>query len=423
MRPSFTLFQVASTVTSASSPWQASWLLGQRLATLQKLARATGIPSTGTRKVLAERIGEALDLQSAGRETNAEFEKGAGALSVLSIDMGIQNLAFAHLRVDQPFHGIGKGISGDLSRPKITAWRRLPLSDIATLRENRVGGIDPASKDGSVVDLGLKQASPVTISESGLATESNPSPNSKSKSEDSNSDLDADDEATKKKTPSFDLPHYAETAHTLLHTLVAMYKPTHILIERQRFRSGSSSHVQEWTLRVGLFEAMLYAALEAMKKERGGSLSGVGVYGIDPKRVVQYWGEKEPGFTNVEDGGDKKRKPTSREVKKAKIDTVARWLEAALSETESSSTSSTSTSAHRKIDLLSESSPPRTLAEAYLARLRTGAKRGPKVVPVLKDLTKLDDLADCLLQGVTWVEWIRMRELVLRKGVAAIEES
>lgn len=420
MRPSLTLFQVASTVTSASSPWQASWLLGQRLATLQKLARATGIPSTGTRKVLAERIGEALNLQSAGRKTNVEFEKGAGALSVLSIDMGIQNLAFAHLRVDQPFHGIGKGIAGDVSRPEITAWRRLPLSDIATLRENRAGAITPVSNDGSVIDLALNQASPVTISESGLATESNPSPNSKS--EGSNSDLDADDEATKKKTPSFDLPHYAETAHTLLHTLVAMYKPTHILIERQRFRSGSSSHVQEWTLRVGLFEAMLYAALEAMKKERGGNLAGVGVYGIDPKRVVQYWGEKEPGFTSVQDGGDKKRKPTSREVKKAKIDTVARWLEAALSETESSSTSA-SAAAHRKIDLLGESSPPRTLAEAYLARLRTGVKRGPKIVPVLKDLTKLDDLADCLLQGVTWVEWIRMRELVLRKGVAAIEES
>ncbi|KAJ5763810.1 hypothetical protein N7533_002491 [Penicillium manginii] len=412
MRPSLTLLQVASTVTSAPSPWQASWLLGQRLATLQKLARATGIPSTGTRKVLAERIGEALDLQSAGRTTNVEFEKKTGALSVLSIDMGIQNLAFAHLRVERPFHGIEKGANGGgMSRPELTAWRRLPLSDIATLGENRAG-TSPTSKDGSAGELALKQSS-VAISESGLATESG------SKSEDSNLDLDADDETAKKKTPSFDLPHYAETAHTLLHTLVAMYKPTHILIERQRFRSGSSSHVQEWTLRVGLFEAMLYAALEAMKKERGGNLAGVGVYGIEPKRVVQYWGEKEPGFTNVEEGDDKKRKPTSREVKKTKIDTVARWLEAALSESETA----LAASSNRKIELLGEPSPPRTLAEAYLARLRTGVKRGPKVVPVLKDLTKLDDLADCLLQGVTWVEWMRMRELVLRKGVVAIEEN
>jgi cruciform cutting endonuclease 1 len=164
---------------------------------------------------------------------------------------------------------------------------------------------------------------------------------------------------------------------------------------------------------------MLYAALEAMKKERGGNLAGVGVYGIEPKRVVQYWGEKEPGFTNVEEGDDKKRKPTSREVKKTKIDTVARWLEAALSESETA----LAASSNRKIELLGEPSPPRTLAEAYLARLRTGVKRGPKVVPVLKDLTKLDDLADCLLQGVTWVEWMRMRELVLRKGVVAIEEN
>lgn len=404
MRPSLTLFQVASTLNSISSPWQTSWLLGQRLATLQKLARATGIPSTGTRKLLAERIGEALDLQSAGRKTNVEFEEKSGALSVLSIDMGIQNLAFAHLRVDRPFHRIEKGDNGGVSRPQLTAWRRLPLTDIATLAEHRFDAIAPTPKSSLA-----KQASK---SNSVLATESN----SNSKIEDS--DLDADDEATKKKTPSFDLPHYAETAHTLLHTLVAMYKPTHILIERQRFRSGSSSHVQEWTLRVGLFEAMLYAALEAMKKERGGNLAGVGVYGIDPKRVVQYWGEKEPGFTGVEDGVDeKKRKPTSREVKKAKIATVARWLEAALSESETASTAAAS----RKIDLLGEPSPPRTLAEAYLARLRTGVKRGPKVVPVLKDLTKLDDLADCLLQGVTWVEWMRMRELVLRKGVAALE--
>lgn len=383
------------------SQWQNPWLLGLRLASLQKLARATGIPSTGTRKVLVERIGTALDIQAAGRKSHVEFENSAAAksLSVLSIDMGIKNLAFAHLWVDKPFHGLGVGSTagagvGGGVRPEVRAWRRLSLEDI--------GGL----KDG----------------ESSLVSTAVPSTES---SEEADADLEIE-----KKDTSFDLSHYASTAHTLLNTLVATYKPTHILIERQRFRSGSSSHVQEWTLRVGLFEAMLYAALEAMKKERGGNLADVGVYGIDPKRVVQYWGEKVDGFTKVKSGdghgdGDKDttRRPTSREVKKAKIEIVAKWLESELSGSGADAGTADPT---RKIDI-SQSASVKDLAEAYLARLRTPAKRGltnrgrPRVETVANDVIKLDDLADCLLQGVTWIEWIRMRELVLRKGLTMLE--
>lgn len=318
-------------------------------------------------------------------------------MSVLSIDMGIKNLAFAHLWVDRPFHGLGSvgGIGGGV-RPQVKDWRRLGLEDI--------GGLN-----------------------GGESTLSSKSDSSTASSEEADADLEIE-----KKDTSFDLSHYASTAHTLLNTLVATYKPTHILIERQRFRSGSSSHVQEWTLRVGLFEAMLYAALEAMKKERGGNLADVGVYGIDPKRVVQYWGEKVDGFTKVKSGdgdGDKDatRRPTSREVKKAKIEIVAKWLESELSGTESEvGTEAGTADSTRKIDI-SQSASVKDLAEAYLARLRTPAKRGltnrgrPRVETVANDVIKLDDLADCLLQGVTWIEWIRMRELVLRKGLTMLE--
>ncbi|KAJ5231635.1 uncharacterized protein N7469_006223 [Penicillium citrinum] len=382
---------------STQPQWQTPWLSNLRLSVLQKLARATGIPSTGPRKEIATRINEVLEIQRAGRNTRTDFLRQAGPLSILSIDMGIQNLAFAHLKLDNPYRdldGQGDGNELDIPRPEITAWRRLPLSDIASLKGNSASAILKASENEHIVG------------------------------ELSGSDHEESDTPVPK---SFSLPYYAETAHTLLHTLVSKYKPTHILIERQRFRTGSSSHVQEWTIRVGLFEAMLYAALEVMKKERGGNLADLGVHGIDPKRVVQYWGEKEIGFTSVEgEDKDKKRRPTSREVKKAKIELVAKWLEAEFGLSESS-TSKIDSGARRRVDI-SGSESVRSLAEAYLARLRTPAKRGlsmrgrPRGETVANDVIKLDDLADCLLQGVTWMEWIRMREMVVRKGMAVLEE-
>lgn len=395
MRPSLTLFSTAKQ--------KFPWLLGLRVGELQRIARASGIPTKGKRDDLVERIGESLETQLGDRRTNAEFTRTAGAISLLSIDMGIRNLAFAHLRLEKPYTGLD-GDRRDVLRPELLAWRRLALSDIASLSENRAGAI---TRDGGGSSTELSEdedAGSLTI-------------------ESASSNVNANGE----ETSTFSLPHYAEIAHSLLNTLVATYKPTHILIERQRFRTGGSSNVQEWTLRVGVFEAMLYAALQAMKRERGGNLTNVGVYGVDPKRVVQYWGEKEPGFSSVGEG-DEKRRPTSREVKKAKMDLAARWLEAELSETTSDTSSdaggSTAAGDH-KIDI-PPSAPARSLAEAYVAKFRNPAKRGPtkRGTPrgdVPHAVSKMDDLADCLVQGVTWIEWIRMRELVVRKGVLALE--
>jgi len=71
-------------------------------------------------------------------------------------------------------------------------------------------------------------------------------------------------------------------------------KPTHILIERQRFRNSGSATVFEWTVRVNMLEAMLYAALEALR--RSGRWDGV-VVPVPPKRVSTYIAE---GFERLE---------------------------------------------------------------------------------------------------------------------------
>ena len=64
-------------------------------------------------------------------------------------------------------------------------------------------------------------------------------------------------------------------------------------------------------------------------------------------------------------------------------------------------------------------------------RKRRGGKRvrvGEKVVGREGEgvgeveIGKLDDLADCLLQGMAWVQWERNRRLVMEKGVQALDE-
>jgi cruciform cutting endonuclease 1 len=190
----------------------------------------------------------------------------------------------------------------------------------------------------------------------------------------------------KKEKESFCPALYAKNAYSLINTLLSTYKPTHILIERQRFRSAGGSAVQEWTIRVGVFEGMLYAVLETILQERGLSknLAPMQIHGIEPKRVVKYWIDKERGG----------EKMTAREVKKAKIEIVGKWLE------------------EGRVGVVE--GDVTELVGGYLGKLR---KEGKNTVQI----GKLDDLADCLLQGVTWLEWEGMRRRLGRDGFGGLE--
>lgn len=377
----------------ASNP-QLPWLAPLKVAQLQRIARATGIQSSGTKSVLAARI-EATICQQLSIPSQ---KKDRDEWSVLSIDMGIQNLAFAHLRVP------AASAAWAPSRPVLTAWHRLKVSEIGDLDLQGAG-------TGAKIDC-------MDISE--LVSES------EVESTTSAHIATAQPAAGLKEGFSPDL--YAATAYTLITSLLTAYKPTHILIERQRFRSGGGSAVQEWTLRVGVLEGMLYAVLYALRHERGSELAGIEVHGIEPKRVVGYWEGLESDTARNSGEGVKKGRVSAREVKKAKIDLVGRWLSASI-ETDASTVEDTprelelGAAGEAKIYLEADRLAVQDLAGAYLRKWRGEGTRKKRLSTAgsTSEVGKLDDLADCLLQGVTWVEWQVMRERLAREGLEAIK--
>lgn len=56
-------------------------------------------------------------------------------------------------------------------------------------------------------------------------------------------------------------------------------RPTHILIERQRYRTQGKSHIGEWTLRVNTLEAILHAMFAALRVESAPVVAGKGGIG------------------------------------------------------------------------------------------------------------------------------------------------
>lgn len=262
---------------------------------------------------------------------------------------------------------------------------------------------------------------------------------------------------------SFDPATYSQHAYALIMTLLFPEPPSHILIERQRFRSMGGSAVQEWTLRVNMFEAMLYAVLATLTAR--GLWKGT-VHAVLPAKVAGFWvGEKDEdeglGETLKGENRSKKEisieeehegteteistsKPTrknpskSQKTKSCKIALVSNWLaqtpqiiqlqprslaaataHAYLSKTQSGR--SRSSSGNEKIKRKSKTSASSSLSSSPIpSEASAKTENTPSTAP--PPLGKLDDLADCLLQGMAWVQWERNRVRILERGLSGIEE-
>jgi cruciform cutting endonuclease 1 len=171
------------------------------------------------------------------------------------------------------------------------------------------------------------------------------------------------------------------------------YSPTQILIERQRFRSGGQSAVLEWTIRVGVWEGMLYSAFEALKRERKLNLT---VEPIQPLQVNRHWLDD-----NESTAGSQQTKLTGHVLKQAKINIVGKMLQ--------SETPEMRIGKHTK-----------PLVDEFVLR----CKKAPKKMLRGKsahEMSKLDDLSDSLLQALAFLHWQNNRNRVAVRGRDAVD--
>ncbi|KAI4134661.1 MAG: hypothetical protein LQ347_001333 [Umbilicaria vellea] len=314
------------------------------------VANATGVHSSGTKPILSARLLEDLQLD---RFSSPQVRKDGGRKihRVISIDMGIRNLAYCRLAFPDNWTTGAKA-----SPPVLEDWARIVISRKATSED--LPSSSPASK--------VKEA--------------------------------------------FDPATYSQYAYNLVSTLLASPSPpTQILIERQRFRSMGGSSVQEWTLRVNMFEAMIYAVLKAFQSQ---NLWTGTVHPVAPGKVANFWlddSDLKHSSPAAQALAIKPAKSKSANTKTAKIDLVARWLE---------------DGSHFALE-----GRTADLGRAYLQK-RQGRKRvmteekelrgsaDTAIVPA--EMGKLDDLADCLLQGMAWIKWEENRRGVLKGGLDAL---
>lgn len=161
--------------------------------------------------------------------------------------------------------------------------------------------------------------------------------------------------------------------------------------------------MQEWTLRVNMFESMLYAVLHTYSALGlwHGSVSSVA-----PAKVNSFWlgkdldlgGSDEAGLIMIM-GKKKEANKKSARSKVAKIELVERWLREGR---------------EGGVEFMGEA---KKVGRRYLDK--RGRKRGGGEG---EDIGKLDDLADCLLQGMAWIRWEENRVAIIENGLKAVEE-
>ncbi|CAK7204581.1 hypothetical protein SEUCBS139899_007339 [Sporothrix eucalyptigena] len=280
-------------------------------------------------------------------------QKSASTQRILSIDMGVRNLAYCLLQVDAASARSKKA-------PKLIAWERLSL----------IGGEKGVTEDGTA--------------------------------------------QTKLPASAFSPPTMAVAAARLIRGRLLPLAPTHVLIERQRFRSGGGAAVLEWTVRVNSLEAMLHGifAYRQLDVSTSGENTVQTVQAVNPQRVSQFLLRGGLGDSSGSQTPSLPAKSTKEKyIKDVKETFVAGILR--------------STGPQK---LLTYDERINSIVDAYL--LRWDAKQSKSRKKVKTNVTeekeptsspkpvfsKIDDLADCVAQGLAWLEWEDNRRILREMG-------
>ncbi|TKA48391.1 hypothetical protein B0A54_00526 [Friedmanniomyces endolithicus] len=363
-------------------------LASLKLAQLKHAAFLTGLPSAGTKAdiiaVLESNISTRNPIPTSSR--------------IVSVDMGIRNLAYCVLDVPEPSRS--HAISTKPSPLKVLEWKRIDL-----LHPSAVSPQNPPPNDDTQVKTSSKKPAPIPPS-------------------------------------AFTPSHLSHTALSLSRTLLS-HSPTTILIERQRFRSGGGPAIQEWTVRVNMLEAMLWACLATLRhtspleRTGAGARAGPGqgefpaVFEVLPARVAGFW-VGEPGvslrmtaetFTSPSlegrridpgalTGVSSSSSGRKRVQKKDKVAVVRSWLDG-------NGNGNGDGDGDGNPDVsLAFSGEAAKVAKAFAApNGRSSSSRGTIEEGAVEEeseerMGKRDDLADCLLQAVAWTRWEENKDIL-----------
>jgi cruciform cutting endonuclease 1 len=328
---------------------------------LQHIAFLTGVPSTGTKSQILEQLHGSL--------RHARMPQGK--TRILSVDMGIRNLAFCVIDVPANRYATDEKL-------RVQSWRRLDL--LEKMRpEVATPLMKPALEHEHVADA-LD-----TVAQTILKNSFTPSVMSK-------------------------------IALRVAQDFLA-HKPDIVLIERQRFRSGGGSAIQEWTVRVNTLESMLWACFETLKASQVMSKSCTfpAVHEVAPKRVASFWTASPdahrpstdlfaPDFAPPELKVPSSTAKAASTGKKEKIAVLRSWLDG---------------SGVVSLDFSAETQKIAAAFTQGIKRRKAKSDGADVADTAIERETKLDDLADCVLQGAAWVRWEENRRAIF----ASVKET
>lgn len=363
---------------------------------LKQIARLCGTSRSGTKAVILDRIIGSLQ----------NFKPLTPGTRVLSIDLGIRNLAYSLLEV--PSSTYGQNIDKSKGRrsqniasmtPILHAWERLAL--IPKIAKPPKRKAKSKSKRNASAAQDIQSEAELSVTPTKSRTKKG------KKSSQTQEDLNQDNGllAVAEQDPTtipvlvedFSPTRLSAVAVDLVLSRLLPLKPDLVIMEQQRFRSMGGSTVLEWTLRVNSLESMLYAIFTTLKTL--GQWPHGKLEGVVARNVLEFMAVQEGEGASIwskEGTGDNKR------IKK---DIVGKML-------------STETGVRMGKEKALED-----VVREYVERWGAKGKRGKASTGGVEGMKKLDDLADCLLQGMAFIRWQENKDRLLEGGVEALQDQ